>query len=339
MTSPYRSPLDAELYIPDKLAYLDLASGLEDKTANSPELMSKNIPSAAGYLDLALFRSTILVTNGQIQEFSRLMLKRQGSCGKFVLFPNLPKELQSQVFKHCSDAEPRRIRFMEMDDNGFRSMKIIGARRPVIFAASRDALLDAFATKRYLPLFATVENNTKLYFRRAHDWAQLGVLGLPCAPKVDLAAALVNKLDLSSVQTLQMTHDDILITHAWSRKNLPYLPNIKLLLITAQFADPGRAELGFCSLYFQEVSGTREAFMPYCVAPDGDQAEYRGAFDAMDRYICHVPEKLRIRDFNACLHAFLKDVPNFPLLVRFLINYVPVPGHPLATIQPLVQPR
>ncbi|KAH9216921.1 hypothetical protein DL95DRAFT_459731 [Leptodontidium sp. 2 PMI_412] len=337
MRFPIASPLRGEVCITDKLVYLDLASGVEDKITNSAELLSKNLPAAVGQLDLALSPNTIFVPNGQVKMFNKMILKHKGSCGQFVLFPNLPKEVQIQIFQLSSDEEPRMISFIEMKTNGNRSIQRIGAKRPAIFAASKLALLDAIASKRYAPMFATIDNKSKIYFRVDHDWVELGCQLLNRCPKLELADALVNKVDIKSIRTLHMSYPDLFDGFYWGATNLVFLPNIKSLHVTATFLDPGRAERGVYTLSFEEIYGDRNAFMQFCNTPNGDEVQCQDALDTFDDYISHPVEKSRIRHINSHMNLCLNNVPNFPLQVVFIVEYLPVPGYPLAAIQPLIQ--
>ncbi|KAH7342773.1 hypothetical protein BKA65DRAFT_552389 [Rhexocercosporidium sp. MPI-PUGE-AT-0058] len=331
------SPLRGDVYITEKLVYLDLASGVEDKTTNNPRFLSKNYPATVNYLDLALHRNTILVPNGQIKMFNKMILKYKGCSDQFVLFPNLPKEIQSDIFKFCSDMEPRMIPFVEMENNGHRSIQRVGAKRPNIFAASKPAFLNALALKTYTPMFATIDNKNMAYFRVGHDWVSLGCQLRSSCPKLELADALVNKLDIKVIETLHLSYTDLFHGYQWGATNLVFLPNIKTLHVTAVFFDPGRAERGVYTLSFKEVYGDRNAFMQFCHTPEGDEVECQDALDTFDDYISHPAEKSRIHHINAHMNHCLNYVPNFPSEVLFIIEYLPVLGYPLASTQPLIQ--
>ncbi|KAK0125374.1 hypothetical protein ONS95_000606 [Cadophora gregata] len=331
----FGSPLEAEIFITEKLKYLDLASGLESNVTIGPELKSNNLPLAVGRLDLSLPTNTILVPQGQTMTFNKTILKLKGFCGKFVLFPNLPNEIKSEIFDLCS-LPPRQITFIEMEANGVHYMQSIGASRPAIFAASKPALLDALARKRYVPL-ATIDNKRKPYLGVGRDVVQLGSMTTTSPPILELADVLINKFDVSYIQTIHVSLNDLVMLYIWCATNLVFLPNVKVLHLTATFSDPGRAQRGLYTLWFREIWGSRNAFMPMCNTPAGDEVQCQAARDCFDTYICSPFEQGRIDEINYQLNCCLNRVPNFPLEVAVIVEYLPLPGFPLATSQPRIQ--
>ncbi|KAG4414432.1 hypothetical protein IFR04_012447 [Cadophora malorum] len=329
------SPLEAGIFITEKLKYLDLASGLESIVTICPELKSNNLPLVVGYNDLALPTTTLFVPKGQVTTFNKATLKLKGHCGEFVLFPNLPNEVKSEIFDLCS-LQPRQISFIEMEANGVHYMQSIGGRRPAIFAASKPALLDALARKRYVPM-ATVDNERKPYFGVGRDIVELGSMTTTSLPVLELADVLVDKFHTSHVQIVHMTLSDMFMLYIWSATNLVFLPNVKSLHLTATFPDPGRAQRGLYTFFFREIWGSRNAFMQMCNTPPGIEVQAQAAVDCMNTYICSTYEQVRINDINTHLNHCLNYVPNYPLEVALIVEYLPLPGFPLAAVQPLIQ--
>ncbi|KAH7419248.1 hypothetical protein BKA64DRAFT_633946 [Cadophora sp. MPI-SDFR-AT-0126] len=327
--------LESEVVIIEKLKYLDLASGRETNVTISPELKSNNLPLAIGRLDLSLPTNTILVPNGQVMAFNKTLLKLKGSCGEFVLFPNLPNEIKSEIFDLCS-LQPRQITFIEMEANNIHYLQSIGAPRPAIFAASKPALLDALARKRYVPL-ATVDNKRRPYLGVGRDVVELGSMTANSPPVLELADVLINKLDVSYIQTVHMNLNDLFMIYIWCATNLVFLPNVKVLHLTATFSDAGRAQRGLYTLWFREIWGSRNAFMPMCNTPDGVEVQCQAARDCFDTYISNPFEQGRIDEINFRLNRCLNWVPNFPLEVALIVEYLPLQGFPLAATQPRIQ--
>ncbi|KUJ22073.1 uncharacterized protein LY89DRAFT_665214 [Mollisia scopiformis] len=319
--------------------YLDLASLPITKKAVKQllaegKLIVKNLPANGFRQD-----RFIMVPNGKVTIVDNFKLQLLGPNGQFLFFPNLPLELRTKI---CELDLPRRllhaIEVLNPDGIGSHYV-VIGAYRPAICMASKQAESDLTATK-YAKMLQTVPGGRRLYFHPKLDVLRIDSL-LPLgpldsnyrvrAPRMALPAVRVHDgLGLSNVQCICMDLFTFMKYLSWARANtgaMVSLKEIHLSVVIPTLRLPKSAwdmvkfkksEEGFTAEY------TRDNVAVYGV----------GAFDTFSRNVDDICFMRDFEEWSGLLHTLndklhectMLKSSGLPDIVKVIFRFEYLPG-------------
>lgn len=341
-----RKPLLHQPHVPSNLEHLDLAGAIEKKKhlLSQAEPITKGLPSLFGNLGLMSHPETLGVENGEKKMFNRAYLLSLGSCGEFVLFPNLPRCLRLMVYEECWALEPRIFRMIEVaDQSGVRSVVVSGdAHRPAILKASKEALAFAIVPRQYAPVFRTTDDYSRnYYFNSRIDFLELchSFHYAYLIPTMTISQKLVRADDLHHIKSLSLDFETLLRFSDWTDSNLSTMPKLQSIHIRSICVDRGRFNQSAIQLELRELSGRHNGLTPFLRdSVPGPAVVGRSALVKFSTYVVDIQLRKHFKKF--ILHKvqeWSKSIPQFPPEVILHIHLMPCPNYPFAPVQPPIQ--
>lgn len=325
----YLTNLDGtqELAIPAQLQYLSLVKGVDETPPKDSDLKFEQLPPLVNRLDLSL-PAAILVPNGSNQIFKKTLLKLGGTCGKFVLFTNLPFELCNYIFRiaaHEYGTCSRRVQIIEMQNGaGVHTFELVGEPRLKLFQASKQAQTALVNIGDYQARFAMLGERKKVYYSAVMDWVRLDFELPPgVAPHLRLLDQLATKLDIHAIKTLQLELNTLQCFADWAVDNMSKIKCLQVLHLTTTMEIPGRTDPDRRVLVFTDVEGDKYNLVPCYDKPDGTKISGYYGVEAFLFDVDSAADYQRIMDIWDFLDVLLQRVLNYPLRTELIIDMIP----------------
>lgn len=257
--------------------YLDLASILP---ANRPEISFRNVSLSTipSYLDLATSRGSIQnpmivmsleqirlvasefieVPAGDQTRYKKVVLKLMGvNSGKFVLFTNLPREIQNDILALNMPRRLIRANLMHDATTGTDSWAFQGNIRPIKCATSKSICASVIPSI-YKPLLPISGRNILI----SPKWDIL-ILDINHSATLGISSALADNSPLFGIRTLALDVRTFLHRFPWVTITLNVLPKLGHLILQDHVAVTDRGLAGLHSLKFEKKESEYEAIYEY----------------------------------------------------------------------------